>query len=163
METYPKSKCPIVRCSYDVLVIVAKANISNGSAVSPKLIYVLHSDERDRQTDTQTMNECLSQLSNYAMVTGMHYGQEMNNYYMLNTMYNVCIPTMYVYLVLHTCCKVYKHCIQHCISCSFPGYTRTNALHVCMRACVCVCACVRVCVCVRACACVYVCARAGVP
>ena len=106
METYPKSKCPIIRCSYDVLVIVAKANISNGSAVSPKLIYVLHSDERDRQTDTQTMNECLSQLSNYAMVTGMHYGQEMNNYYMLNTMYSVCIPTMYVYLVLHTCCKV---------------------------------------------------------
>ena len=62
METYPKSKCPIVRCSYDVLVIVAKANISNGSAVSSKLIYVLHNDERDRQTDTQTMNECLSQL-----------------------------------------------------------------------------------------------------
>ena len=137
-----------------MLVIVAKANISNGSAVSPKLIYVLHSDERDRQTDTQTMNECLSQLSNYAMVTGMQYGQEMNNYYMLNTMYSVCIPCAAHML------QGIQTLYSTCISCSFPGYTRTNALHVCVRArvyvcvrarvCVCVCVRVRVCVCVRA-------------
>ena len=80
-------------------------------------------------------------------------------------MYSVCIPTMYVYLVLHTCCKVYKHCIQHVLAVHFLAiHVQMHCMCSCARACVCVRVCVRVrvcaCMCVCVCVCVCVCARA---